>query len=208
MDGTVIGWPMNEVMTMNDREKEIIAYFNRLDRKKFMENHQERAELDQPVSIGYGQTISQPSLVLKMTLALDLHPELRVLEIGTGSGYQTALLAAFSKAVYTVERMEPLHSKAKERLKAEGYSNIHYRLGDGSRGWPEHQPYDRIMVTASASLVPRELLEQLNVGGKMIIPVGDRGAQKLQFIEKDEDGQATSTTMADVSFVRLVGAYD
>lgn len=173
-----------------------------------MEQYQDLAELDRAVPIGYGQTISQPSLVLKMTLALDLHPDARMLEIGTGSGYQTALLAAFSGAVYTVERMEPLYRKAKERLDVEGFSNIYYRLGDGSEGWPEHQPFDRIMVTASASKVPDELLSQLNTNGKMIIPVGVRGDQKLQLIKKDAAGKVTSNNLADVAFVRLIGKYD
>lgn len=194
-------------MMANQRE-DIIAYFNQLDRSYFIsEKNKHKAHLDSPLPIGHGQTISQPSLVLNMTLALNLNKDLNVLEIGTGSGYQTALLAAFSKNVFSVERIEKLHLTAKERLEKR-YSNIHFKLGDGSLGWKEHAPYHRIMVTASASEVPKELLDQLSFNGRMIIPIGKSFFQELRVIDKDDTGKITSTSIEDVAFVRLKGKYE
>lgn len=193
---------------MSSRRKEITAYFEEMDRSFFMDTNKEFAGLDEALPIGYEQTISQPSLVLEMTIALDLQPDSKVLEIGTGSGFQTALLAEFSKAVYTVERIEPLHLRAKERLAEAGFSNIHYKLADGSLGWPEHAPYDRIMVTAAASEVPNELIEQLQNGGKMVIPVGSPQVQELRLIAKDENGKLSSKVLNKVIFVRLKGKYE
>lgn len=186
----------------------IIDYFHELDRGYFMETAKGAAAMDMAVPIGFGQTISQPTLVLRMTKALDLKPDLRVLEIGTGSGYQTALLAPFCKEVFTVERLEPLYKKAKKRLAAKELNNIQFKLGDGSVGWSKHAPYDRIIVTASAAEIPDELLEQLNFYGKMIIPVGDDNRQQLQLIEKDMDGKLTTTVLEEVVFVRLKGKYE
>lgn len=193
---------------MSSRRKEITAYFEEMDRSFFMDANKEFAGLDEALPIGYEQTISQPSLVLEMTIALDLQPNSKVLEIGTGSGFQTALLAEFSKTVYTVERIEPLHLRAKERLAEAGFSNIHYKLADGSLGWPEHAPYDRIMVTAAASEVPNELIEQLQNGGKMVIPVGSPQVQELRLIAKDENGKLSSKVLNKVIFVRLKGKYE
>lgn len=193
---------------MINQDQEIKDYFRQLDRSFFMENDKNLSSLDMAVPIGHGQTISQPSLVLKMTLALDLQPDSKVLEIGTGSGFQTALLAKFSDSVYTVERIAPLHESAKEKLKEAGFSNIHFQLDDGSLGWEEFAPYDRIMVTAAASEVPQELIDQLKYGGKMLIPIGNRFSQELRLIEKDDTGELTSTFIENVLFVRLQGKYD
>jgi len=193
---------------VKSRKKEIISYFRELDRRFFMDSHKELAGLDEALPIGFEQTISQPSLVLEMTLALDLQPDSKVLEIGTGSGFQTALLAEFSKEVYTVERIQELHNRAKERLAEAGFANIHFKLDDGSFGWEEFAPYDRIMVTAAASAVPVELVEQLKNNGKMLIPVGTSAMQELKLIQKDEDGQVTSTVLNYVRFVPLKGKYE
>lgn len=194
---------------MNNQTEEIIAYFNQLDRSYFIdEKSKEDADLDIALPIGFEQTISQPSLVLEMTLQLDLKPDSRVLEIGTGSGYQTDLLASFSKEVYTIEKIENLHLTAKKRLTDKNFTNIYYKQGDGTLGWKEHEPYDRIMVTASASEVPEELLSQLATDGKMIIPVGKDYIQELRLIEKDADGSVSSTHLNDVAFVRLKGKYE
>ncbi|TWT16028.1 protein-L-isoaspartate(D-aspartate) O-methyltransferase [Planomicrobium sp. CPCC 101079] len=193
---------------MNSRRKEITAYFEQLDRSFFMDTHKEFAGLDEALPIGYEQTISQPSLVLEMTIALDLQPDSKVLEIGTGSGFQTALLAEFSMAVYTVERIEALHVRAKERLAEAGFANIHFQLADGSLGWRENAPYDRIMVTAAASEVPKELIDQLGNGGKMIIPVGSPMVQELQLISKNSNGELSSKVLNKVVFVRLKGKYE
>jgi len=192
--------------TMNTKER-IIKLYNELDRSSFMDFYKEQSKEDTPFPIGYGQTISQPSLVLEMTILLDLETQSRVLEIGTGSGYQTALLSKAAGTIYTVERIKELHLRAMERLHEGGYTNIHFKLGDGSLGWPEHAPYDRIMVTASATNIPNSLLEQLAPNGKMIIPVGPDYVQDLLLIEKDATGNINKKLIAKVSFVRLIGDY-
>lgn len=190
------------------RKEEIQSYFRELDRSFFMDIHKEAAHLDEAVPIGYEQTISQPSLVLEMTLALDLQKDSSVLEIGTGSGFQTALLAEFSKTVYTVERIKELHTRAKERLQKAGFQNIHFKLDDGSMGWKEKAPFDRIMVTAAASEMPKELVDQLGPGGKMVIPIGSTLVQKLKLVEKNDKGKLTTTTLNYVRFVPLKGKYE
>lgn len=187
---------------MDNREK-IIKYYNELDRSYFMDEYKERAHLDTPFPIGHGQTISQPSLVLKMTILLDLNKDNKVLEIGTGSGYQTALLSKFSKIVYTVERIEELYLRAKEKLSQGDYTNIEFKLGDGSLGWEENAPYDRIMVTASARKLPEKLVEQLAVNGKMIIPIGT----DLILVNKNEEGKVEKEFIDKVIFVNLIGEY-
>ncbi|SDW58496.1 protein-L-isoaspartate(D-aspartate) O-methyltransferase [Marinococcus luteus] len=190
-------------MSKSDRNKEIRSYFRAMDRSFYMDTDKNLANWDQALSIGHGQTISQPSLVLKMTLELDVEPASRVLEVGTGSGYQTALLAAFAEQVYTVERILPLQERAQERLKEAGFTNINYRLGDGSKGWPEHAPYDRIMVTAAAKAVPESLVGQLAAPGKMMVPVGGRRGQELLLIEKNSQGELSSSVVEYVAFVPL-----
>ena len=193
---------------MENQDEAIIKYFRKMDRSFFMDIDKDLAKIDRPIHIGHGQTISQPFLVLDMTLALDLQPESKVLEIGTGSGFQTALLAAFSKEVFTIERIEALHERAKERLSEAEFNNISFKLDDGSEGWEEHAPYDRIIVTAASSQMPRELLDQLAAGGKMLIPVGGQEMQELRLVEKMEDGDLNYTVMDLVQFVRFKGKYD
>ncbi|MCH4825982.1 MAG: protein-L-isoaspartate(D-aspartate) O-methyltransferase [Planococcus sp. (in: firmicutes)] len=193
---------------MENRRKEIIAYFREMDRSYFMDSNKDLASLDHALPIGFEQTISQPSLVLEMTLALGLQPTDKVLEVGTGSGFQTTLLAIFSGAVYTIERIEELHNRAKERLAHLNIHNIHFKLGDGSEGWQEHAPFDRIMVTAAASEVPPELLDQLSNDGKMVIPVGNSFNQELLLIEKDSSGKLHTTSLNNVLFVPLKGKYE
>ena len=184
------------------------AYFLSLDRSLFLEGeYRKLSEMNQPLPIGFGQTISQPTLVLMMTYMLDPDERCRVLEIGTGSGFQTALLSAFSKEVYTVERIPELSEKARRRLDAMGYRNIFYRIGDGSDGWKEHAPYDRIMVTAAASKIPDELLHQLNRGGKMLIPVGQENLQELLLVRKNQDETMEVETVEWVRFVEMKGKY-
>lgn len=186
-----------------DNTKKIIKYYNELDRSYFMDEYSELSDLDTPFPIGYGQTISQPSLVLKMTILLDVNKDSKVLEIGTGSGYQTALLSKASKSVYTVERIKELHVKSKEKLIKADYTNINFKLGDGSLGWEENAPYDRIMVTASASKLPEKLVEQLAVNGKMVIPV----KTDLLLVTKDFNGEIKTETVTKVRFVSLIGDY-
>jgi protein-L-isoaspartate(D-aspartate) O-methyltransferase len=186
----------------------IIDYFNHLDRSYFMEINKELAIFDTALPIGFGQTISQPSLVLRMTLLLEMDSESRVLEIGTGSGYQTALLARFAEEIYTVERIEPWYHQAMDRLSGLGFTNIRFRLGDGSWGWPEEGPFDRIIVTAAARRIPDELMEQLAPGGIMIIPVGGDEYQELMIVTKDMEGNNQMQNVLPVRFVRLVGKYE
>ncbi|MCS7232907.1 MAG: protein-L-isoaspartate(D-aspartate) O-methyltransferase [Synergistetes bacterium] len=143
---------------------------------------------DHPLPIGEGQTISQPYMVALMTSLLDLKGDERVLEIGTGSGYQTAILAELAKEVFSIERIESLAKSAEERLKALGYKNVRIKVGDGSLGWEEYAPYDAIIVTAAAPKVPSPLTKQLKVGGRIVIPIGDRFFQNLhRYVKKGEE---------------------
>jgi protein-L-isoaspartate(D-aspartate) O-methyltransferase len=159
---------------------------------------------DCPVPIGEGQTISQPYMVGLMTELLDLTGESVVLEIGTGSGYQAAVLAEIAKQVYTIERIASLAEKARGILEQLQYQNIEFLVGDGTLGWPEHALYDGIIVTAGAPAVPEALLDQLADDGKLVIPVGDRFAQVLQVITKHENRMETTTSCHCV-FVKLIG---
>lgn len=163
----------------------------------------QRAEAyrDSPLPIGHGQTISQPYIVAFMTQALDVAPGHRVLEIGTGSGYQAAILGVLAKDVYTIEIVPPLAERARETLSALGYRNIQVRTGNGYLGWPEHAPYDRIMVTAAPDEVPPALLQQLKVGGLMAIPVGTV-TQHLRILRRTPTGTETLSTLP-VRFVPM-----
>jgi len=184
------------------------SFFRQLDRSLFLDDeYKPMASVDGPLPIGYGQTISQPSLVVEMTRILDIGPDCSVLEIGTGSGYQTALLAHFARDVYTVERIAELSIAAQARLEQLGFNNILFRIGDGSLGWPEHSPYDRIMVTAAAGRIPDELFTQLKPGGRMVIPVGPASWQQLLLVTKDAQGLMHQHPVEDVRFVELHGKY-
>ena len=189
-------------------DEALLQFFTSLDRSLFLGmQYKGLAKLDRPLPIGLGQTISQPSLVLYMTQQLDLKKNQKVLEIGTGSGYQSAFLAEFCAELYTVELLAELQKQAKERLRGLGYHNIHYKVGDGSLGWAEHAPYERIMVTAAAKRMPLPLIEQLAPGGIMIIPVGPLGWQELMQVTKDNEGNIEQKKLLDVAFVELVGKY-
>jgi protein-L-isoaspartate(D-aspartate) O-methyltransferase len=147
-----------------------------------------RAYEDTALPIGHGQTISQPFIVALMTKTLLNKPRERVLEIGTGSGYQTAVLAALVKRVFTVERIAPLIERARERFRAMKLRNVRVKYDDGNLGWPDQGPFDGIIVTAAARSVPAALLDQLAVGGRLVIPVGDERTQELKVIDKTEEG--------------------
>jgi protein-L-isoaspartate(D-aspartate) O-methyltransferase len=162
-----------------------------------------RAYSDSPLPIGYDQTISQPYIVAFMTQALNLEPGHRVLEIGTGSGYQAAVLSALAKEVFTIEIVAPLAERARETLTRLGYRNIQVRTGNGYLGWPEHAPYDRIMVTAAPDEVPAELVQQLKIGGLMAIPVGTV-IQELRILRRTATGTQTLRTLP-VMFVPMTG---
>ncbi len=189
-------------------DENLIKFFQNLDRSLFIDNeYKSYAQHDGPLPIGFGQTISQPSLVAYMTEKLLLNDSATVLEIGTGSGYQTAFLAQFSKHVYSVEKIEELSVKAQKRLESLGYTNISYKIGDGSEGWVEFAPFDRIMVTAAPKRLPTTLIDQLNINGHMIIPVGQSGAQQLLHIHRNENGIIEQNKLLAVSFVEMVGKY-
>ena len=159
---------------------------------------------DAALPIERGQTISQPFVVGLMTQALDVQPRHRVLEIGTGSGYQAAVLSKLARFVYSVERYKPLLSEAEGRFKALGLQNVITRHGDGSRGWPEQAPFDRIMVTAAAPHEPHELIAQLKPGGVMVAPVGKAGSQYLHRYVAEEGGTFRRESLIEVRFVPLV----
>ena len=161
---------------------------------------------DSPLPIGRGQTISQPYIVALMTQALGLKGHERVLEIGTGSGYQAAILSQICEKVYTVERIDTLLVQARKVFDSLHYLNILTKLDDGTNGWPEYGPYDAIVVTAGGPKVPLPLLEQLADPGILIIPVGDRGVQNLQFVTK-KDGEIIEKTIELVRFVNLIGDH-
>ncbi|MDP2832233.1 MAG: protein-L-isoaspartate(D-aspartate) O-methyltransferase [Pseudomonadota bacterium] len=167
------------------------------------------AYANRPLPIGHQQTISQPYIVALMTDLLDLKPGDIVLEIGTGSGYQTALLAKLVKQVYSLEIVAALAESARERLHRLGYGNIAVRQGDGHAGWPEHAPFDAIIVTAAAPDIPPALIEQLKPGGRLIIPLGARySGQELRLIEKNRHGGTSQKSVLPVIFVPLTGAAD
>ncbi len=163
-----------------------------------------RAYSDQALSIGHNQTISPPFIVAYMTQILDPQPTDKVLEIGTGSGYQAAVLSPLVKDVYTIEIVEPLGKRAKAMLKRLGYKNVHPRIGDGFKGWPEEAPFDKIIVTCSPEKVPRPLIEQLKEGGKMLIPLGERYQQVFYLFEKKE-GKLEIEKLEPTLFVPMTG---
>lgn len=165
-----------------------------------------RAYEDAPLPIGSGQTISQPYIVAAMTAALRLQPHDRVLEIGTGCGYQAAVVSRLAKEVFTIERQPELASAASEKLSQLGYSNVHVHCGDGTLGLPDFAPFDAILVAAAAPAVPKPLLAQLSEGGRMIIPVGDAENQELHLIEK-RDGTFPTRMLEGCRFVPLVGFH-
>ena len=172
------------------------------------EHIRDSAYENRPLPIGHGQTISQPYIVAVMTDLLKTTPSSRVLEVGTGSGYQAAILAEVVGQVYTIEIIEPLGALARENLAGLGYRNIEVRIGDGYYGWEEHAPFDAIVVTAAASHIPPPLIEQLARGGRMIIPVGSRFmVQQLVLVEKDDEGQVTTRQILPVRFVPLTGSH-
>lgn len=176
-------------------------------RHKFVpDEFMDRAYADHPLPIGMGQTISQPYIVAAMTELIDPRPEHVVFEVGTGSGYQAAVLAGLVRHVYTVEIVPELGEQAAGRLKALGYSNVTVRVGDGYAGWPEHSPFDSIIVTCGAEEVPPPLIEQLKPGGKMVIPVGSsHKVQELLVIEKDSAGGISRRSVMPVRFVPMTG---
>ena len=183
----------------------VIDAMGKVERHLFVpEEIREWAYRDSPLGIGWRQTISQPYIVALMTELAEPDPEDRVLEIGTGSGYQAAVLAEIVDHVYTIEIVEPLGLRAAAALDGAGYENVTTRIGDGYAGWSEQAPFDAIVVTAAPDHVPRPLVDQLAVGGRLVLPVGpDGGRQELQVLEKQADGSVERTRVIPVRFVPL-----
>jgi len=167
---------------------------------------QRYAYLNRPIPIGFDKTISQPFMVAVMTDLLELKPDDVVFEIGTGLGYQAALLAELAGRVYSVEIIDELAQQAIQRLKRQGYTNVEVRIGNGYAGWPEHAPFDKVIVAAAPDLIPPPLLNQLRAGGRMVIPVGLLGAQQLVMVEKDLNGRVTTKEIMPVAFSVLEGS--
>lgn len=188
------------------RDEAVLKAMGDVPREAFvMEGEERLAYEDYPLPISHGQTISQPYIVAYMTESLELSPEDTVLEIGTGSGYAAAVLSRIVKKVYSVERIEGLATSARQRLIKLGYDNIEVMAGDGSMGWPEHGPYDAIVVTAGAPEIPRALLQQLKLGGRMAVPVGS--TQTLQMLVRARRKTESEFTLEDLCAVRFVPLY-
>jgi len=188
---------------VHDIGARVLAAMGKVPRHEFVPVLQRRAAYrNRPLSIGSGQTISQPYIVALMTDLLDLKPEDTVLEIGTGCGYQAAVLAELAKEVYTIEIVDTLGRTAAATLQGLGYANVHPKIGDGYKGWPEHAPFDAIIVTAAPEHVPPALIEQLKPGGHLVIPVG-KLAQQLLVVTKNADGSTSQREITPVQFVPL-----
>ena len=187
------------------KDERVIDVMNRVPRHIFVEKtYYHQAYNDYPLPIGYGQTISQPYMVAMMTELLELKSDEKVLEIGTGSGYQTAILASLCAKVYSIERIAELTKRARTTLDSLGFQNVNLMVGDGSIGWPDYSPYDGIIVTAGAPEIPNALIEQLAENGRLVIPVGDEFSQVLNLVRKHK-GRIYRKEFFGCTFVPLVG---
>lgn len=187
-------------------DQRVLAVMSRIPRHRFVpEALRDVAYSDRALPIGHGQTISQPYIVALMTQLVRPGPQSRALDVGTGSGYQAAVLAELCKEVYSIEILEPLADEARRRLESLGYKNITVRCGDGYQGWPEKAPFDVIIVAAAPDHVPQPLVDQLAIGGRMVIPVGQTYYQTLLLLEKQADGSVIRRSVAPVAFVPMTG---
>ena len=194
-----------QLMTRGINDARVLAAMAKVPREEFVTPESRAASYeDGPLPIGYGQTISQPYIVAFMTEQLRPKPSDRVLEVGTGSGYQAAILAELVSEVYSIEIVEPLAKNAEAALQRLGYKNVHVKAGDGYKGWPEAGPFDAIIVTCAPDKIPQPLVDQLKDDGRMVIPVGDRFAQQLYLLEK-KNGQLKQSATLPVRFVPMTG---
>ena len=192
-----------QLVTRGIKDQRVLAAMAKVPREEFVTTESRAASYeDGPLPIGYAQTISQPYMVAFMTEQLRLKPSDRVLEVGTGSGYQAAILADLVSEVYSIEIIEPLAKNAETTLQRLGYKNVHLKIGNGYKGWPETAPFDAIIVTCAPDKVPQPLVDQLKDDGRMVIPVGDRFAQQLYLLEK-KNGQLKQSATLPVRFVPM-----
>jgi protein-L-isoaspartate(D-aspartate) O-methyltransferase len=195
----------DQIMARGIKDKRILNAFTEIPRHKFVEDYLKyKAYDDYPLSIGFGQTISQPYMVAIMTESLKVQPESKVLEIGTGSGYQAAILSRLANFVYSIERLTPLASRTRKTLDELGIFNVLIIIGDGTKGYAKEAPFDRIIVTAGAPYTPEALIEQLAPEGMLVIPVGDQYLQDLKRITKKKNGIRTES-LGGCRFVKLIG---
>ena len=189
------------------RDARVLEAMRRVPRHLFVEEAlKEQAHSDYPLPIGEKQTISQPYIVALMSEALELKGEEKILEIGTGSGYQAAVLAELAERVFSIERFPALAYRANQILQKLGYQNVLIRVADGSLGWPDEAPFDGIMATAGTPKIPQPLVDQLSMGGRLVLPVGDRLSQELVLVERTPEGMR-KTNLGGVRFVDLVGKW-
>jgi protein-L-isoaspartate(D-aspartate) O-methyltransferase len=194
-----------QLMPRGINDARVLTAMAKVPREEFVAPDSRAASYeDGPLPIGYAQTISQPYMVAFMTEQLRLKPNDRVLEVGTGSGYQAAILAELVSEIYSIEIVEPLAKNAETTLQRLGYKNVHLKIGDGYKGWPEMAPFDAIIVTCAPDKVPQPLVDQLKDDGRMVIPVGDRFAQQLYLLEK-KNGQLKQSATLPVRFVPMEG---
>jgi protein-L-isoaspartate(D-aspartate) O-methyltransferase len=198
----------SQILSRNIKDRRLIDAMQKVPRHIFVEEAMAaQAYNDKPLPIGEKQTISQPYIVALMTELLELTGKEKVLEIGTGSGYQAAILASLADRVYTIERIRSLIPRARKALDSLGFFNVNIKIADGSTGWKEEATFDAIMVTAGAPEIPDDLIEQLAMGGKLVIPVGDMFDQTLVRITKREDGSVFREDFIDCRFVKLIGRF-
>jgi protein-L-isoaspartate(D-aspartate) O-methyltransferase len=196
----------SQIAARDVKDEAVLTAMRQVPRHRFVPaEYQSEAYADYPLPIGFGQTISQPYIVALMTEAIRVGAGQRVLEIGTGSGYQAAILAALGADVYTMEIIPELAETAAARLRQMGYSQVHVRQGDGYYGWPEMAPFDAIIVTAAPDHVPQPLVGQLKEGGRMIIPVGPQGSYQTLWLFEKRGGELQATNLGPVVFVPLTG---
>ena len=209
MDATLLRKRMvqTQLSERGIKDKPLLWAFAKVPREHFVsKKHKPQAYDDSPLPIGENQTISQPYIAALMTQQLEINKKDRVLEIGTGSGYQTAILAELAGEVCSIERIESLAKEARKNLQALGYHNISFKTGDGTLGWPEQAPYQAIIVTAASPSLPRSLLNQLNEGGRLVIPIGSKSNQVLTLVKKRR-GRFESLPICGCIFVPLVGRF-
>jgi len=196
-----------QLLSRGIRDPRVLAAMGKVPRHLFVPDElQNEAYDDHPLPIGEGQTISQPYMVALMIEALGLKGEERVLEVGTGSGYEAAILAELCARVFSVERLEELATRARVHLSSLGYGNVSIRVGDGTLGWAEHAPYEAVVISAAAPCIPRPLLEQLKPGGCLVLPMGEEDLQALVRIRKDKEG-LKEDYFGECRFVKLLGTY-